>query len=241
MKNFIRKLYHLPLFKQCPRGFDLAHNLARFLPEWKCGVIFDVGANIGQSAQEFANRFNYSEIHCFEPFPATFNDLRNNTLRIRGIHLHPYALSSTRSTLKVQVGSCSTNNSITSAVGVENPGMTEVEIETRTLTDVFQSMNLQCVSFMKIDTEGHDLEVLQGGEHLLLNQKIDVIQVEAGMNPTNKHHVPFEVLKSYLESKNYFLFGVFEQTGEFMSGHPAMRRANCVFISSKMNDKNQKV
>lgn len=93
---------------------------------------------------------------------------------------------------------------------------------------------------MKVDTEGHDLEVLQGGEKLLTEQKIDVIQVEAGMNPSNRHHVPFEALKSYLESKSYLLFGIYEQTGEFMSGHPVMRRANCVFISSDLNQRNCK-
>lgn len=239
MKRILKKAFRTRLFQSCPRGLDLAHNLARFLPGWKCGVIFDVGANVGQSAREFASRFTYSEMHCFEPFPATFEELRKNTADVPRIHLHPYALSSTNGHLRVPVGACSTNNSITSAANAENPGTNTVEIETRTLTDVFLSMNLSSVSFMKIDTEGHDLEVLQGGEKILLDQKIDVIQVEAGMNPTNKHHVTFEALKAYLESKNYFLFGIYEQTGEFMTGHPAMRRANCVFISKSLNERNR--
>lgn len=233
-------MFHIPWFKRSPRGLDMIHNLRRFLPHWKCDVIFDVGANVGQSAQEFSDRLQYTQIHCFEPFPSTFEELRSNTQKMVNVLLHPVALSSSSGHVSVNQSDCSTNNSINStAENSTSPSQNTVKIETRTLTEVFTELGLNRISLLKIDTEGHDLEVLHGSEEILERQAIDVIHVEAGMNPTNQHHVPFEDLKSFLESKNYFLFGVYEQTGEFMSGHPLMRRANCVFISSVVNEQNR--
>lgn len=238
MKNLIKKSLHLPIFQFGPRGWDLPHNLKRFLPHWQCETIFDVGANVGQSTLEFSERFPNSEIHSFEPFPSTFQALVKNTGHLLRVNRHPFALSSSTSRLTASQGECSTNNSIHSAEGTSHEN--QVEIETRTLDEVRKSLSVGQISFLKIDTEGHDLEVLQGASESLSSNAIDVIQVEAGMNPTNTHHVSFEILKRFLESNGFLLFGVYEQTGEFMSGYPAMRRANCVFISARINDQNRR-
>jgi hypothetical protein len=89
------------------------------------------------------------------------------------------------------------------------------------------------ISFLKVDTEGGDLDVLRGAERLLAEQRIDVVQVEAGMNPGNERHVPFETLKAYLESHHYHLYGIYEQVGEWPLGEPQLRRTNPVFISGR--------
>lgn len=41
-------------------------------------VIFDVGANIGEVAQQYADIFPNSKIHCFEPTPKIFKQLNQN-------------------------------------------------------------------------------------------------------------------------------------------------------------------
>jgi hypothetical protein len=92
---------------------------------------------------------------------------------------------------------------------------------------------------MKIDTEGADLDVLKGAERMLNEQRIDIVKVEAGMNPTNHLHVPFEVLKNYLESKHYFLFGIYEQKHEWPTKHPHLRRTNPIFISQQVIENNR--
>ncbi len=68
---------------------------------------------------------------------------------------------------------------------------------------------------MKIDTEGYDLEVLRGAESLLTHQRVDLVQVEAGMNRDNHRHVTFILLTEYLERFNYRLFGIYNQSGEW--------------------------
>src|SRR5262245_13201981 len=43
------------------------------------GIIFDVGANVGQSAQKFREAFPKARICCFEPVRSVFNKLTANT------------------------------------------------------------------------------------------------------------------------------------------------------------------
>ena len=68
---------------------------------------------------------------------------------------------------------------------------------------------------------------------MLQNNAIDLIQVEAGMSPLNTTHASFESMKSYLEERDYYLFGIYDQVHEW-SGEPVTRRSNPVFISSQM-------
>lgn len=73
---------------------------------------------------------------------------------------------------------------------------------------------------------------------MLNEQRIDFVEVEAGMNAGNKRHVPFETLKEYLESKNYLLFGIYEQVHEWPTNEPHLRRTNAVYLSRRMiNDR----
>ena len=57
---------------------------------------------------------------------------------------------------------------------------------------------------------------------------------QAEMNPGNTHHIPFESLKSLLESYDYFIFGIYEQMREWIEKKPHLRRANVVIVSEKM-------
>lgn len=73
--------------------------------------------------------------------------------------------------------------------------------------------------------------------NILYSKKgFDFIEVEAGMNPHNKYHVPFSELKSFLESKGYLMFGFYDQTQEWICKKPFLRRCNAVFISETLAD-----
>jgi len=91
-----------------------------------------------------------------------------------------------------------------------------------------------------VDTEGGDLDVLLGAKKMLQSHLIDLVEVEAGMNPKNHKHVRFEILKGFLEEKGYFTFGIYEQMHEWPSKEPHLRRINAVFISSNVMENNRK-
>jgi len=108
----------------------------------------------------------------------------------------------------------------------------DVELaEMRTLVSFCQEQGIGEIDFLKIDTEGYDLEVLKGAEQMLDSHQISFIQVEAGMNPSNKKHVSLEKFKEYLEPKEYLLFGIYEQASE--KSNVFLRRCNALFVSQK--------
>jgi hypothetical protein len=69
---------------------------------------------------------------------------------------------------------------------------------------------------------------------MLASQAIDFVEVEAGMNPGNTRHAPFESLKAFLESNDYRLFAIYEQVEEWPTDEPHLRRTNSLFISRRM-------
>jgi len=107
----------------------------------------------------------------------------------------------------------------------------EESVDLTTLDDYCDVNGVERINYLKIDTEGHDLEVLKGSVNMISERRIDLIEVEAGMNPSNLLHVPFETLKDYLESCSYVVFGIYEQAWETRTGEAHLRRINAVFVS----------
>ena len=56
----------------------------RWLSPDDARCIFDVGANIGQSATAFAMTFPNATVHSFEPFPAAFHQLAITGAKLKG-------------------------------------------------------------------------------------------------------------------------------------------------------------
>lgn len=108
------------------------------------------------------------------------------------------------------------------------------EVSLDTLDGFCLDHNITHINYLKIDTEGGDMDVLRGAENILTRQQVDVVEVEAGMNIRNRRHVPFAALSKFFEEENYFLFGVYEQVNEWPTKEPHLRRTNPVFISDRV-------
>src|SRR3990170_1501252 len=121
-----------------------------------------------------------------------------------------------------------------------NNDVTTESVDIVTLDEFCHTKRIDQINYLKIDTEGGDLEVLKGAVNMLTEQRIDLVEVEAGMNPSNNRHVPFEALKEFLESHRYFLFGIYEQVNEWPTREPHLRRTNPLFISHRMIEMNRK-
>jgi hypothetical protein len=87
-----------------------------------------------------------------------------------------------------------------------NDNVPTESVDIVTLDEFCQDKGIDHINYLKIDTEGGDLDVLKGAVKMLTEQRIDLVEVEAGMNPSNTWHVPFEALKEFLESHRYFLW-----------------------------------
>jgi FkbM family methyltransferase len=204
-----------------------------FLP----AVIIDVGANKGQSTQEYANAYPDAVIHAFEPATSTFQMLRE---RFSGnVHVRPHnlALDSREGEVKFMANPGSTGNRI-----LEDKEESEKFDIVRSLTgDQFCTENgISAIDFLKIDTEGFDLRVLSGFSGMLHAKRIRYLQVECTTSPDNRFHVQLEKFIHFLHPFNYRMFGLYDlvrkihKTNQKLNG---VWYCNAVFVLEVENPK----
>lgn len=240
IKRLARRLTGTPPPRTLPRGVDFARDMACALPRYRATVVFDVGANVGQSARLFLSKLPESHIYCFEPVSAAYRELRHAYEGNPRVECFQLAFGSAKNTGEMVLQGPSYMSYLRDQSQESPQGEAPTEPVSIDTVDAFcAARGIAHVSYLKIDTEGGDLDVLRGAASMLSGQRIDVVQVEAGMNPGNSRHVPFESLKSFLESHGYYLFGLYEQVNEWPTGEPHLRRTNPLFISRRTIEENR--
>jgi FkbM family methyltransferase len=215
--------------KPLPWGLDFPQDLARRAPDVRIATVFDVGANVGQSALDFSRTFPDATIWSFEPFEGPFRELVRVTAG-KDVRCFKLAFGSEPGSASVAPDRQSTDSSL---LAPTQPGSEERRelVQVTTLDRFTEEHAVAHIDLLKVDTEGFDLEVLKGAERCLRSHAVSFVEVEAGMNPENRKHVPFELLKSFLEERGYVLFAVYEQVPEW-SGEARLRFANPVFVAA---------
>ncbi|MGH6842152.1 MAG: FkbM family methyltransferase, partial [Methylocella sp.] len=188
------------------------------------------------SAQSYRKKFAGSKIYCFEPVEKTFQQLRRTVQGYDNIFSFKLALSAARGTGKMVLEGDSEMFFLLNTYrnGQVNGGARLEEVKLETVDEFCAEHRIDSISLLKIDTEGGDFDVLMGADGMLSRHKIDVVQVEAGMNRENKRHVPFDNFSKFFEQRHYFLFGIYEQVNEWPAKEPHLRRTNPVFISDRV-------
>ncbi len=242
IKEFIENLTGTHIYRVLPHGIDLFQDISNQLPKLHVNTVFDVGANVGQSAKAYMSGFPNSHIYCFEPVKDTFNQLKDNLKNNDHIHFFQLAFGAFKEKGEMVLQGSSDVFfllSLSSKEVLVNGDKNIEEVRIETLDEFCCARGINHISYLKIDTEGGDLDVLKGAGNMLRENAIDIVEVEAGMNVNNKRHVPFEYLKKYLEPKGYFLFGIYEQVKEWPTKEPHLRRINPVFISERIIEENK--
>lgn len=173
----------------CENNDDIHTNgELRLLHEVAAGVdvAFDVGANIGDwTALLLARVPRVSHVHAFEPIDSTFAKLADRSFP-PSVSRHRMGLSSKPGTASMYVlGEGSTGNSLYRRQGLEDgwgirpPEATE-EVALETIDRFCEQHGIQKIDFLKIDAEGHDVDVLEGARESLRRGIIQIVQFEYG-------------------------------------------------------------
>lgn len=238
MRRLVEKATGTHVLHSIPFGIDMYNDIAERFQDYRFELIFDVGANVGQSVEEYYQRYPTTRTYCFEPIKATYEVLKANTASYENVSCHNFALGASAGTVTMVSEGVSSMNHIVEDKDAVDSGNTETVVIS-TLDSFCSENGIDHISFLKIDTEGNDLDVLKGASRMLTENNIDFVEVEAGMNPGNTYHVSLEDLKSCLEEHNYFIFGIYEQVKEWPEKKPHLRRTNTVFMSEKMINRYQ--
>ena len=148
--------------------------------------ILDIGANIGYNTLMASD---YGPVHSFEPlFHEIVQKNVNQNNLMNTVNVHPYALGDKNETSFIymvkpsSVGDGSVNYggcSLHSSVCHETEG---IPIEVKRLDDVYQGH----ASFVKMDAESHENQILQGMTNLLQKHRPNLL-IEIGDFETQKN------------------------------------------------------
>jgi FkbM family methyltransferase len=214
MINKLKKMCHSVLRKS---GYDINkikeyrigdnphEDMNFFLKNVSKPLIFDVGANIGQSVDHFKTQFPNSTIHSFEPGPETFKLLEIESKKHKNTYINNIGLGSKKDTILFDQNSHSDMSSFLK-LGIDGWGnvyeKTSINIET--LDDYCTDKNIDTIHILKSDTQGYDFEVFKGAEKLMKENRIKLIYFEFIFSNMYEDLPKFNEVFEYL-SKNDFL------------------------------------
>ncbi|MGD0340014.1 MAG: FkbM family methyltransferase [Bacteroidota bacterium] len=149
-------------------------------------TVFDVGANVGDWSAYIASiTHGIRYLHIFEPNQAAYQKLQDR-FNLEFIMIHRVALSSTVGKASLFVfGEASGLNSLHNRDGLQDgwgiePTQNIEEVELETIDSFCQKNGILHVDLIKIDTEGHEVNVILGAKGILQQGGIDFIQFEYG-------------------------------------------------------------
>ncbi|MGH7794182.1 MAG: FkbM family methyltransferase [Candidatus Binatia bacterium] len=140
-------------------------------------TVVDVGAHFGYFTVRFARKVGKSgRVYAFEPDPATFEFLERNTKRFENVACVKAAVVDCNSTVTLYRSKRSSHNSL----WVRNTGESNgsVSVKAARLDEALEDI---VADFVKIDTEGCELEVLDSMTGLLERSPTITLLVE--LNP----------------------------------------------------------
>lgn len=211
--------------------------IAQFLP--KNPVIVEAGAFDGNDTNKMATRWPAGTIHAFEPLPEIYERLTHNTQKHSNILYYPYALSSKNGSDLFYISEKPTKPGIASQAGslhkpkdrltrspIIFPRTTQVT--TITLSTWAQENNIKQIDLLWLDTQGHELTILQAAESFLIN--IRVILAEVSFIESYENQPLYNDVVQWLEKHG------FEHVGCDFENQTKSFFGNALFIN-----KNQKL
>ena len=165
---------------------ELQAETAKLLAGVTSGIVLAIGANLGSYTVPVAKAHSHLKVLSFEPQRVIYLQLCANVFlnRLDNVYAYQYALSDAEWQENLETPDYATEHNI-GAFSVD-PAVREKDYEVQThgavepisatLLDKFM---LNDIRLIKIDVEGHELEVLRGAHHTLIENNYPPIIFES--------------------------------------------------------------
>lgn len=193
-----------------PVGIDWIWDSYRVLGDGS-HVIFDIGANVGQTSLVLHQRFPRSTIHSFEPVKATFDTLVESTKDIPNISTHQLAVSDRCEAVRMMIGENSLTNCVLPAQVVDESSALQAEsVQCITLDAFAQNYDISRIDLLKIDVEGFEPSVLRGAEGLFRRGAVECVFIEIGFSPSDTGHPYAPEIISQMYEYGFGFYGMYD-------------------------------
>lgn len=211
--------------------------LKRLLGMLKTDCVLDVGANAGQYHDFLRSEVGFDgTIISFEPTPELVEQMRARSKSDPKWIIQSVALGSNSGVARFNAMQGSEfnsflppNHSRIELFRTQNVVARTIEVEVRTLDcllpELLQGLNVNSL-YLKLDTQGFDLEVVKGASQSL--PKIRGLQTEASVVPIYDNSPDYVTTIRTVEEKDFVLSGIYPNN----EGHfPRLVEFDCYFVA----------
>jgi FkbM family methyltransferase len=215
-------------------GVNPFADMQHFLKGQESPVIFDVGANIGQSVDAFRNLFSESIIHSFEPSPSTYEQLKTHCKHASGVKTWNCGVGSINNTLTLSENVHSDMSSfLLPSATAWGKIARSTDVQVVTLDSFARDQKIDFIHVLKSDTQGYDFEVFKGASQLMMENRIGLIYFEFIFSDMYKDLPAFDDVFRYLSDRNFALVAFYQQHFQ----HDLVSWTDALFISREFNRK----
>ena len=188
-----------------------------FLTKEECPVIFDIGAHIGNISVLYRKLFPSCTIHAFEPFPETFQTLKQRFNDHPSVKLNDVAVSDSVGFTSFNAKVSSKTNSILRSdprgsefwSGPFHETTSIIQVPTTTIDKYSEANAIDTIHILKLDVQGAELQALRGARSMLENRRIKLIYMEVILVPTYVDQPHFEDYLRFFRSVGYVMLDMF--------------------------------
>ena len=198
-------------------GYDLDRDLSLVIGPHPGSVCVDVGAHEGLFVDLLLANLNHPTIHAFEPAPGPFARLKSRHGATPGVTLVNAGLGREPGAIEFNIYDNQTLNSFLPMLpaGASTLGGPKL-VETRSvpvfsLDSYAASSGLAHISLLKIDTQGYELQVLQGAERTLSEGNVGTVLVEINFAPLYDRQVWAHEIIGFLHDRGLHLVDFYEK------------------------------
>jgi FkbM family methyltransferase len=175
--------------RSLPRAFGLGKSRYRkrpgklaFLKQYQVGTVLDIGANVGQTALEIRPLLRDAQIYSFEPLSECFQKLSSAMAGDTKFKAFPFALGAKNEQIAIHKSAYSPASSLIEMGKLHKEAFPhsaeskDERVEVRRLDDVAPELNLKDDVLIKMDVQGFESKVIDGGEKTMRAARVVILE-----------------------------------------------------------------
>lgn len=188
-------------------------------------VIFDVGANDGETAASILETFPCARLTAIEPFGECCAKLAKRFAADDRVRIENLAMGAQLGAAELNLYSGDRMNSLLELntgpksimSGFKKTGSAAVQVDT--LDHYCAQRGVDRIDLLKVDTQGFDLNVLRGAARLFAEQRVGAVLLEVNFVPMYARQASFSELHDFVAGHGFHLVDFYNHVWKY--GHTA--------------------
>ncbi len=215
-------------------------SLARFLNQaWiqslDIATVLDIGANNGQFAFTISKMLPKAHLYAFEPLPDCFTNLTERLKNHNNFTAFNLGLSNRSGDLIIEHNNFSPSSSFLKMAELHKSAFPftknthRLKVNVELLDTIAQTINIDSPMLIKIDVQGYEHYVLDGGEQTIRQAKI--VMIETSFELLYEGQALFPQIYQTLTAWGFEYVGAIDQVNDPKDGRPLQE--DSLFIKSE--------